>query len=172
MEWRLRCAEPADAAAAAMVATASFMAAFHDDLAIGDMIAHCEANCSAAKFAGWLGEGETIVTLAEHPGTGVPVAYSVLTRPDLPVAAGEADVELRRIYLMPVAIGDGLAGRLIARAIADAQALGRRRMLLGVYGGNARAQRFYEKQGFAVIGERKFKVGATWHDDLVFARDL
>ena len=31
-------------------------------------------------------------------------------------------------------------------------------------------QRFYEKHGFAVIGERRFLVGATWHDDRVYGR--
>jgi ribosomal protein S18 acetylase RimI-like enzyme len=44
-------------------------------------------------------------------------------------------------------------------------------MLLGVYGGNARAQRFYVKQGFQVVGTRRFRVGATLHDDLIFARE-
>ena len=45
-------------------------------------------------------------------------------------------------------------------------------MLLGVFGGNHRAQRFYEKQGFVVAGTRKFKVGLTHHDDLIYARAI
>jgi RimJ/RimL family protein N-acetyltransferase len=45
-------------------------------------------------------------------------------------------------------------------------------MLLGVYGGNHRAHRFYERSGFHVIGTRRLLVGATMHDDLVFARAL
>ncbi|MBS0284898.1 MAG: GNAT family N-acetyltransferase, partial [Proteobacteria bacterium] len=47
-----------------------------------------------------------------------------------------------------------------------------KRILLGVYGDNQRAQRFYRKQGFVVAGARRFLVGSTWHDDLIFARAL
>ena len=50
--------------------------------------------------------------------------------------------------------------------------LGATRMLLGVYGKNLRAHRFYEKQGFVRIGERQFLVGVTLHDDFVYALDL
>jgi ribosomal protein S18 acetylase RimI-like enzyme len=57
-------------------------------------------------------------------------------------------------------------------AAAEAQAMGKRRLLLGVYAGNARAIAFYRKTGFAEIGARQFLVGATLCDDLVMARDL
>ena len=90
----------------------------------------------------------------------------------LPVEPRDGDIELKRIYTLAPLHGGGLGAALMARAVDDARAAGRRRMLLGVYGGNARAQRFYGKQGFAIVGERRFLVGATWHDDLIFARDL
>jgi ribosomal protein S18 acetylase RimI-like enzyme len=45
-------------------------------------------------------------------------------------------------------------------------------MLVGVYGKNDRAIAFYERVGFRVVGERKFQVGATVHDDLILALDL
>jgi len=31
---------------------------------------------------------------------------------------------------------------------------------------------FYKRVGFTVIGARKFRIGATLHDDLVLALDL
>ena len=55
---------------------------------------------------------------------------------------------------------------------ARGRALGARRMWLGVFAGNARARAFYERQGFAVAAERRFKVGVTWCDDRIYARDL
>jgi ribosomal protein S18 acetylase RimI-like enzyme len=58
------------------------------------------------------------------------------------------------------------------RAVADARLLGASRLLLGVFAGNRRACAFYERQGFAVTEARRFKVGATWHDDFVYARRL
>jgi GNAT superfamily N-acetyltransferase len=172
MEWRLRRAGPADAEAAGMVATASFVTAFYDDLAIADLIAHVAANCSAARFAKWFADGETVVTLAEHPKTGVPIGYTVLTAPDLPGDLRTGDVELRRIYLLPMAWGTTLAADLLARAIDDARARRGDRILLGVYGRNFRAHRFYEKHGFQQVGTRQFMVGETLHDDFVYARAI
>ncbi len=60
----------------------------------------------------------------------------------------------------------------MAQAIADARDLGSIRMLLGVFAGNHRARAFYERQGFAIVAERRFKVGATLHDDMVYARAI
>jgi ribosomal protein S18 acetylase RimI-like enzyme len=60
----------------------------------------------------------------------------------------------------------------MTQALADARAAGARRMLLGVFADNVRARAFYERQGFAVVAERRFKVGATWCDDRVYARDV
>jgi GNAT superfamily N-acetyltransferase len=112
------------------------------------------------------------VTIAEHASGAAPVGYSVLVPPDLPLELEAGDLELRRIYTLGITRGTGLGHALMARAIADARALAASRVLLGVYGGNARARAFYEREGFAVIGERRFLVGATWHDDVLYARSV
>ena len=170
MEWRRRRADQADAGALALVAGATFLEAFAGVLDGADIVAHCAANSSAAKFAAWIADSASVVALGEATAGGAPLGYTVLTTPDLPVAPQDGDIELKRIYALTQTHGGGLGPALMTRAVEDARALGRGRVLLGVYGGNARAQRFYAKQGFEVIGTRKFLVGATWHDDLVFAR--
>ncbi|MCW6529451.1 GNAT family N-acetyltransferase [Sphingomonas lycopersici] len=172
MDWRLRRAEPADAAACSLIAGATFLEAFAGILDGADIVAHVADKSGAANFAAWAADAASVVTLAEAPTGGAPLGYSLLTTPDLPVPAEDGDIELKRIYALAPTHGTGLGAALMQRAIDDARALGRKRMLLGVYGGNARAQRFYAKQGFAVAGTRRFKVGATWHDDLVFARAI
>jgi ribosomal protein S18 acetylase RimI-like enzyme len=170
MRWRLRRAEEADAAALALVAGATFLEAFAGVLDGADIVAHVAAKSSAEAFRDWMRDPGSAVTLAEAEVGGAPLGYTVLTAPDLPVELAPGDVELKRIYALAPTHGSGLGPALMARALEDARALGRTRVLLGVYGGNARAQRFYAKQGFEVAGTRRFKVGATWHDDLVFAR--
>lgn len=170
MNWRLRRAEEADAAALALVAGATFLEAFAGVLDGADIVAHVSAKSSAGAFRDWVRDPGSAVALAEAEAGGAPLGYTVLTAPDLPVAPAHGDIELKRIYTLVPTHGAGLGPALMARALDDARALGRTRVLLGVYGGNARAQRFYAKQGFEVVGTRKFKVGATWHDDLVFAR--
>ena len=170
MDWTLRRAAEADAAALSLVASATFLEAFAGVLPGADIVAHCATNSSVASFTGYIADADGVVTIAEADEGAAPIGYSVLTTPDLPVATTRDDIELKRIYTLLPTHGTGLGAALMARAIDDARAMGRRRVLLGVYGGNARAQRFYVKQGFAVIGTRRFLVGATWHDDLLFAR--
>ena len=172
MDWRLRRAGPADAAACSLVASATFLEAFAGILDGPDIVAHVGAKSDPTSFAAWIGDPESVVTLAEAATGAAPLGYSVLTTPDLPVASEPDDIELKRIYALFPTHGTGLGPALMERALDDARAMGRRRVLLGVYGGNLRAQRFYAKQGFAVVGTRRFLVGATWHDDLIFGRGV
>lgn len=172
MEWRLRRAEPADAVACALIAGATFLEAFAGILDGPDIVAHVGSKSDAESFAALIADPASVVTLAEAGVGAAPLGYTVLTTPDLPVPAEEGDIELKRIYALFPTHGTGLGPALMERAFSDARALGRKRILLGVYGGNQRAQRFYHKQGFVVAGERRFLVGSTWHDDLIFARAL
>ncbi|MBB3692641.1 GNAT family N-acetyltransferase [Sphingomonas sp. BK580] len=169
--WRLRRAGATDSDALALVAGATFLEAFAGVLDGADIVTHVARNSSAAAFARYLAAG-ALATLAEVEPGAAPVGYTLLTPPDLPVAPLRGDIELKRIYALAPYHGTGLGAALIARALDDARASGCRRMLLGVYGGNRRAHRFYEKHGFAVVGERRFLVGATWHDDRVYGRTM
>lgn len=171
-DWRLRRAAAADAPAVAMVAAASFLETFAGILPGADIVAHCARNSSTAKFTGWADDPASVVTLAEHPEGGAPVGYTLLTMPDLPVPPLPGDVELRRIYALSITRGSGLGNRLMSHAIADARALGCKRLLLGVLGTNMRARAFYEREGFNLAGERSFNVGAGWYDDVIYARAL
>jgi ribosomal protein S18 acetylase RimI-like enzyme len=172
MEWRLRRGEAGDAPALAMVAAATFLETFAGIIAGEDIVAHCAAKSSAAAFRDWIADPASVVTLAVHPDGAAPVGYTVLTTPDLPIETGPGDGELRRIYTLTLARGTGLGAALMTRAIADARASGLSRLLLGVLGTNIRARAFYERQGFVLAGERRFRVGQGWHDDVIYARDL
>lgn len=172
LSFVLRAAVPADAAALSLVAGATFLEAFRDLLPGPDIVAHCTAKSSPAAFAEWLGDGDSIVTLAEQPITATPLAYTVLTAPHLPVPTTGEDVELKRIYALASTHGTGLGDALLAQALADARATGRTRMLLGVHPENRRARRFYERHGFVVVGERLFQVGTQTLLDPIYARSL
>jgi diamine N-acetyltransferase len=171
-DWRLRRASVEDAPAAALVAGASFLATFAGILDGADIVAHVAKNSAPAIFAAWIGDPGSVVTLAEHPIGAAPVGYSVLTTPDLPVATHGSDIELRRIYTLPLAQGTGLGRALMQQAIADAIAMGKTRLLLGALGRNARARGFYERQGFEVVGTRQYRVGSALCDDVIYARSL
>ena len=172
MPWHLRRALPADADALSLVASTTFLEAFAGVLAVGDIVSHCNAKNNASLFAEWVSDPASIVAIVDHQTGAAPLGYTVLTTPDLPVDALAGDVELRRIYAMTAWLGSGLGPALMARALLDAAALGGERLMLGVYAENRRARRFYERQGFSVIGERQFQVGEHWCDDLIYARAL
>ncbi|WP_231621993.1 GNAT family N-acetyltransferase [Sphingomonas sp. Ag1] len=156
----------------AMIAAASFLETFAGILPGADIVAHCARNSSPEKFSGWAEDPASILTLAEHPQGFAPVGYTVLTTPDLPVAPTPGDIELRRIYALSITRGTGLGHHLMATVIADARALGGRRLLLGVLDRNHRARTFYEREGFSPVGTRRFSVGAGWCDDVIYARSL
>ncbi|MET3826753.1 ribosomal protein S18 acetylase RimI-like enzyme [Sphingomonas sp. PvP055] len=171
--WRVRAAGPADADALSLVASATFLDTYAGSLDGSDMVAHCAANNRPEKFAGWIADPSDAVTIAEIIPGFAPVGYAVLTSAvDLPVAPEPGDIELRRIYTLSRMRGSRLGPALMQHVLDDAARLSCRRILLGVWGENHRAHRFYERQGFTVVGTRQFRVGTVVHDDLVYARTV
>lgn len=171
-EYQIRRASVGDAPALSLVANASFLQTFAGILPGADIVAHCAANSSVEKFAGWAADPACVATLAEHPDGAAPVGYTLLTPPAFPIATGPEDIELKRIYTLAMTHGTGLGATLMAQALGDAAALGKTRVLLGVHPANTRARRFYERHGFRVIGERVFQVGAQRITDPIYARPL
>lgn len=171
-QWRLRRASSEDAHAVALLAGASFLVTFAGILDGADIVAHVEKNSSPARFAHWGSDPASVVVLGEHETGRAPIGYTLLTRPDLPIDVGDGDVELRRIYTLPLAHGTGMGQALMARAVDDARAMGKNRLLLGVLGANARARAFYERQGFTIAGRRQYQVGKALCDDVIYARPV
>ncbi len=153
-----------------LVAGASVLEAFAGELTGADLLAHCQRNNSPEAFAKYLAQPSTRCVLAEAEPGDAPVGYHVCCEPDLPVPGTPGDYELRRIYLLHRFQGLGIGRALMEDALERTRALGRTRLLLGVYGQNHDAIRFYEKAGFERIGERLFRVGSTTHHDAVMAR--
>ena len=172
MQWQLRRASIEDAPALSLVAGTTFLETFAALLLGPDIVAHCATNSAVAKFVGWTADRGYVATLAEHAETAAPIGYTLLTPPDFPIATNPGDIELKRIYTLQLTHGTGLGPALMERALADAAALGRTRILLGVHPGNTRARAFYERHGFRVIGQRVFQVGAQRITDPIYARDL
>ncbi len=156
-----------------LVGGASFLEAFAGVLDGADILAHFKKNHSEETYAKYLAAPENRTYVAEVQPGNAPVGYIICTAPDLPLPdLSEADYELRRIYLLHRFQGTGIGRALMQKAIEIAREQGYRRLLLGVYGKNHGAIRFYEKAGFKQIGERFFTVGATTHHDAVMGLDL
>jgi diamine N-acetyltransferase len=79
----------------------------------------------------------------------------------------QGGLELYRLYLDASAKGSGLANTLMEMAIEWARREGATALYLGVYCDNARAQAFYKKYGFVIVGAYQFKVGNTLDDERI-----
>ena len=174
----VRQASPADAAAIAEVAARTFALACPPSTAPTAIAAFIATNLSEAAFAGYLGDPARTLLVAEA-AAGEPFdGYAMLLagEPADPDVAGairfRPTAELSKIYVREGAHGRGTAAELLARSLDAARAGGAVGVWLGTNEENVRAQRFYAKHGFAVVGTKRFKLGDRYEDDLVFERAL
>lgn len=168
IDWRIRPAEMADAAALAMVAQATLLEAYAALTNIEDLLVHAERYNSKAAFEAELAEG-TQLWIAEATQTRAPLGFAMLTPSSFDISV-PGDIELKRIYVLDRCQGQGLAKGLLDVVLAASA--GHTRLLLGVNRDNQRAQGFYRKHGFAIAGTRTFTVGATTYDDFIYAKPL
>lgn len=73
----------------------------------------------------------------------------------------ENAVELQRIYVLERAKGKGGGAALLNRCLEAARAKGYETLWLGVWERNSAALAFYEKTGFAKVGEVRFPYGES-----------
>lgn len=168
--WRRREAGLEDAPALAIIGAATFLESFAGVIAGEAIIGHIARHHQADAYAALL-QGGARAWLVEAADGGAPLGYALLGQPDL-AQAQEGDAELKRIYSLSRFHGQGIGDALMAAALDAAKAAGQKRLLLGVYQGNMRALRFYEKQGFTEVGTRQFQVGPRLYDDYILARLL
>jgi len=170
---QLRPCVAGDGALLSLVGQASFLEAFAGVLPGDDILQHCQVQHAPGKYEQWLADGYSRLWIAEAQPGSAPVAYLVLTKPDLPLEElGERDLEVKRVYALHRYQGCGLGRRLMQAAEDEARSRGARRLLLGVYGGNADAIAFYRRLGYAQVGTRTFQVGANRYHDLILGLGL
>lgn len=85
---------------------------------------------------------------------------------------GAAPLELWRFYVDAPWQGKGVAQQLMRDVEQAARVRGARTVWLGVWERNVRAQAFYRKHGFTVVGSQIFHVGADPQRDLLMAKSL
>jgi ribosomal protein S18 acetylase RimI-like enzyme len=102
----------------------------------------------AAEIAG----GRCRFLLAERDGGAIGFAKLRWPRP-LPRDGARVGVELQKLYLRAAQVRGGAGARLMDEVVAETRALGFALLWLDVLVRNARARAFYERHGFAVVGE-------------------
>jgi diamine N-acetyltransferase len=166
----LRRATTADAAKLSLIGSATFLETFANDHPGDATVAFLKAYHSESAWAETLAKPNVAVWIVEEIA-GCPIGYAVLAPGSLPGTTPE-DAELKRIYVLSRWHGTGIGRDLFDVAEAEARARGAPRLVLSVYTRNGRAIRFYEKQGFAVIGEAVFAEFPVEFSDNVLAKTL
>ncbi|MFN3602982.1 MAG: GNAT family N-acetyltransferase, partial [Dietzia sp.] len=114
---------------------------------------------------------------ARTPEDGL-VGYALLldgTEMD-PTCAGQIlhrpTVGISKLYVDPGHHGSGVATRVLDEIAGLCSGRGVRSLWLATNIANARARRFYVKQGFVERGTRTFDVGGVSNHDVVYEKDL
>jgi ribosomal protein S18 acetylase RimI-like enzyme len=172
----IRRAAPADAADLHDVAARTFALACPPGTTQADVDDFVSTQLSESRFVEYLTDASRVLLLAEVDGT--PVGYAMLVGGPIAdedvrqVIEPAGSIELSKFYVLSDRHGSGVSRELLAATLEAATATGATHCWLGVNQLNARAARFYEKNGFTIRGTKRFLVGADWHDDHVRAREL
>jgi GNAT superfamily N-acetyltransferase len=171
-----RRAVPGDAAELHTLAARTFGLACPPGTTQPDIDAFVALNLSEARFEDYLKDPDRIVLLAESDSG--PVGYTMLVRgpiadPDVRALVDErTSIELSKFYVLAEGHGSGIGAELMRATLEAAAGTGAVACWLGVNQKNVRAARFYTKNGFEVVGTKRFLVGEQWHDDHVRQRSL
>ena len=167
MTVTIRRATPDDAATLSRLAARTFTETFGHPYPPEDLEAFLADAYAVAKqhlilshpdYAVWLLEddGEAFVTAAVGP--------CVLPR------RVARRCELKRLYLMASHQRGGWGGRLFDTALGWLERDGPRTLWIGVWSGNAGAQRFYARRGYEPVGEYLFPVGRVQDLEFILRR--
>jgi len=165
----IRRAGPADAQTLAELGARTFSDTFahlYDPADLRDFLAEAY---SVARTAQDLADPAKAQWLVERDGRAI--GYALAGPCGLPHAqVTPACGELKRIYFLKDAQGGGLGAKLFGEVMAWLQADGPRDVWIGVWSENFGAQRFYERHGFAKVGEYGFQVGKTTDREFILRR--
>lgn len=167
----LRRAVSGDAVLLHDVAAATFPLACPPDSSPQDVQEFIDTHLTVERFEHYLADPTRDLLLVMEGDRAVGYTMLIAGEPGDPdVAASVAHrptVELSKVYVRPDAHGSGIATQLIERSVELARGRGAASVWLGVNDQNARANRFYEKCGFATVGSKRFLLGTRWENDFV-----
>jgi len=169
----IRQATPEDAKLLTDLAYTTFWDAFahHPKNAPDDLNHYMRQAFNQEQITAELTDAKNIFLIAEIDGEAA--GYSKMTIDNIePGIRAERPVELGRLYAHQRHLGQGIGQALMDACFDRARSESRDVMWLGVWEYNPRAQRFYEKNGFRVVGSHVFQLGKDSQTDLLMQREL
>jgi len=161
MDLQIRPAGPGDAEIVALLARITFVETFGHLFAnhANDLTAYLDHTFAAAKIRNSLGELENRYWLALRDG--LPIGYAKLKHPSpTPLLPHDDPAQLQKIYVLKEFLSLGIGPALLAAVLNDAARRGLHTIWLDVLKQNARAIRFYEREGFVPLGNDTYTIGS------------
>jgi ribosomal protein S18 acetylase RimI-like enzyme len=147
----------------------TFAETFRADNSPDDIRAHLAANFRPDVQARELADSTISILVAECDGE--PAGYAKLQRSEVPPCVGEASsIEIARIYVAARFHGRGIGAALMKACLKSARTLGAKKIWLGVWERNGRAQAFYRRFDFVECGDHEFVLGSDRQRDIIMMR--
>ena len=180
VETSVRRAADTDAEGLSRLAALTFPLACTPQTSAEFLATHIATRLDPGSFRRHLADPACTILLAQDADDvdADPVGYTMLiagepTDDDVARAIRfRPTVSLERCYVHPDHHGTGVAARLMAATLETAEATGAAGIWLGVSEENDRANAFYARHGFELVGKKRFHIGDAWEDDNVRERAL
>ena len=143
----------------------------HPKNAPDDLAHYMRQAFSVEQITSELADPKSIFLIAEIDGELAGYSKLVIDNIEAGITA-ERPVELSRLYSQQKFLGKGVGQTLMDACFERAREEGRDVMWLGVWEYNPRAQRFYEKNGFRVVGNHTFLLGSDPQTDLLMQKEI
>jgi ribosomal protein S18 acetylase RimI-like enzyme len=149
----------------------AFYEAFAEQTAPEDMTAYLQTTFSIDGIKAQLNNKNSLCLIIELQANSVGYAYLYPTRPPGCIKDPKA-IQLIRFYLLKKCYGLGVGNTLMQTCLDESHARGYRSVWLSSWELNGRANAFYKRWHFKVVGRQKFVVGSDIQNDFIFTRDL
>ena len=167
----IRRATENDASLLAELGARTFADSFGSQNTPEDMAAYLAASFGTELQQAELADPENTFLILEIDGIAIGYAHLRAGKPPACVAGPKA-IELSRLYVESKFQGSGAGARLMEACLTEARRAGYETMWLGVWKQNVRAQAFYQRWNFSVVGEHVFQLGADQQMDWLMERSL
>jgi len=171
----IRHASTNDAIAMEQLIAQAFPLACPPDTSEDDIEVHLANKCSSEVFKSYIANDKSAVIVARDGSNLLGFAILIFAETSSEKVANALSsvtgtVELSKFYVSPSQHGQGVAQKLMQRCFELVRELGWSALWLNVNQQNKRANRFYEKWGFNIVGECDFILGSSVQKDFIRER--
>lgn len=145
--------------------------AHHPKNAPDDLAHYMRQAFSLEQITAELADAKSIFLIAELDDEAAGYAKIIIDSIEPGITAARP-IELSRLYSHQKFLGMGVGQTLMDACFERARQEDRDVMWLGVWEFNPRAQRFYEKNGFRVVGRHTFQLGSDPQTDILMQKEL